>query len=696
MQESSSEAMSVYSLRDWVFSLKTFAAAALALYVCFWLQLPRPYWAVATVYICSQPLAGATRSKAFYRVCGTILGASMSIALVPNLANSPEILSLAISLWIACCLYFSLLDRTPRGYVFMLAGYTAALIGFPSVDAPEGIFDTAIARVEEITLGIVCASIFSGVLFPRPVGPLVAERLQAWLGDADLWGCDALKGRKEDELLRRRRLRLAADAAQLDALSIHLAFDTSVQRYAARAMRMLRLRLLMLLPILSSLGERMSALSGQPLPPGLQPLIDEIRAALREGADIGPEIPDRLDAFIAAHDRHLDARSSARDIITSSLLLRLKDLVDIRGDCRLLQGQIESGAAKLREPLSFQTPAGVVEARHRDNAGAAFAALTAIVCIGGLCLFWIATSWPDGGTAAMIAAVICCLFAAQDDPVPLMRSFTRWSAVSVIVTIVYLFGILPRIQNFELLVLALSPAFILFGLLATRQQTAFPSLALSLWTATLLALQDNYSADFAAVANSGIALLIGVWFPTLVFQLARATGAEWSLSRLLNASRAALAAAATHHGRRDRAQFAALMLDRLGLLAPFLASPSTRLPAVDVLAELRVGLNIIELRAARHGLPAQAATLVDATLGALAQHFRAGREASTPALLRQIDEALRAIASAPPSRHRRTALLGMVGIRYTLFSDAPAYDSEPCWRASGGAALSHAGGDIML
>ena len=39
------------SLRDLVFSLKTFAAAMLALYVAFSLDLPRPYWAMLTVYI---------------------------------------------------------------------------------------------------------------------------------------------------------------------------------------------------------------------------------------------------------------------------------------------------------------------------------------------------------------------------------------------------------------------------------------------------------------------------------------------------------------------------------------------------------------------------------------------------------------------------------------------------------------------
>ncbi len=60
--------------RDWVFAIKTFMAAMLALYLAMWIDLPRPYWALGTVYITSQVLAGATRSKALYRVLGTLLG----------------------------------------------------------------------------------------------------------------------------------------------------------------------------------------------------------------------------------------------------------------------------------------------------------------------------------------------------------------------------------------------------------------------------------------------------------------------------------------------------------------------------------------------------------------------------------------------------------------------------------------------
>jgi uncharacterized membrane protein YccC len=77
--------MTLPSLRDWIFSAKTFAAAMLALWVALRLGLDRPYWAMATAYIVAQPLTGAMRSKAVYRFCGTLLGAVATIALIPNL-----------------------------------------------------------------------------------------------------------------------------------------------------------------------------------------------------------------------------------------------------------------------------------------------------------------------------------------------------------------------------------------------------------------------------------------------------------------------------------------------------------------------------------------------------------------------------------------------------------------------------------
>ena len=50
------------------FSLMTFAAAMLALYVAMSIDLQQPYWSMMTVFIVSQPLAAAVRSKALQRL----------------------------------------------------------------------------------------------------------------------------------------------------------------------------------------------------------------------------------------------------------------------------------------------------------------------------------------------------------------------------------------------------------------------------------------------------------------------------------------------------------------------------------------------------------------------------------------------------------------------------------------------------
>ena len=184
--------MKLPSKTEVLFSVKSFAAAMLALYIAMRIGLPRPFWALMTAYIVAAPFAGPTRSKAVYRFGGTFLGAFATVLIVPAFANSPELLSLALALWVGGCLYVSLLDRTPRSYVLMLAGYTAGLIAFPAVDNPGTIFDIAVARVEEILLGITCATVVHSLVLPQSFGPVMLGRLDNALRDARNWIADAL------------------------------------------------------------------------------------------------------------------------------------------------------------------------------------------------------------------------------------------------------------------------------------------------------------------------------------------------------------------------------------------------------------------------------------------------------------------------------------------------------------------------
>ncbi|MET0219591.1 MAG: FUSC family protein [Tardiphaga sp.] len=663
---------------DIIFSAKTFIAGMSALLIGFAMDLPRPYWALATVYIASQPYAGATRSKALFRVIGTVVGATASVVLVPNLVNSPELLSLAISLWVAVCLFVSLLDRTPRSYMFMLAGYTCALIAFPSVADPSAIFDTAVARSEEIIVGILCATIASTIILPRSVGPAVATRVDRWLSGARSLSQEVLAGRSAEPLVRDHRLTLAAEAVEIDNLADHLAYDRDAGREMRRWMRALRLRMLTFLPLLSSIGDRLDALGGQARSshPQLMALVEDLSQWIA-GDDNEREPAERLRKMIAAQQPKLHASSSWDEIMIASLLMRMRDLVDISADCRVLNQAIAAGGRPPGAKLAFQTDGGVAPVRDTDKGMALWSAAGAFVTILLCCVFWISTGWADGATAPTMAAVGCSFFANQDDPAVGLRGFAKWTLVALIIIGIYLFGILPAISNPEMLVMVLAPSYLVFGYLIARPATFFIGMLLAANTSSLMALQQTYNADFGSFANSSIAFFVGTELSVISIQLIRSVGSEWSVRRLMRRGWITIAQAAEQRGNRDRAAFAGLMLNRIGLLAPrLLTLKNSELSKVDNLRELRVGLNIVDLRRARHNLSQPTLTAMDAMLDELAVSFRKYQGDAMPeALLAKVDHAL-SQAMGEQGAARADALIGLVGIRRGLFPDAPAYQPE--------------------
>ncbi|MDH2384872.1 FUSC family protein [Bradyrhizobium sp. CER78] len=665
---------------DLVFALKTFAASMLALVIALAIDLPRPYWAMATVYITSQPLAGATSSKALFRVIGTLVGASMTVALVPNLINAPELLCLAIALWVGLCLYLALLDGTPRSYIFMLGGYTVALIGFPSVADPGSIFDVALARVEEISLGIICASLVSTVVFPRSVAPAVGGRIRSWLADARRLSRDVLLDRGTSEARRAQRLHLATDIVEIDTLATHLAYDRLADAGTVRGLGEVRLRMLMLLPIVTSIEDRLAALGEAALQrqPELRRLIGDLAAWIVD-EDRPRQSGEMIRAAIAERQPALDGLVPRERIITISLLLRLRELVDISADCRAIGDAIAAGQDISTVPLAFHPEAGAAPVRHRDHGMALWSAAGAAAAILICCGLWIGTGWADGASAPMMAAVACSFFAAQDEPARSIRAFGLFSLVAIVVVAIYQFALVPGISHIEVLIAALAPTFLLYGFLIARPKTAPIGMALAANTATLLALQSTYNADFASFANTSVAFFLGVVIAEIVTRVARGVGAEWIAKRLMMSSWQTLAIAAERRGRGDRAQFAGLMLHRLGLLVQRIAfiSESDRRDA-DSLVQLRIGLNIIDLRRARYGLAASTVRAIDDMLDDLAAAFRAHADQAMPAeLLSRIDATVTAVVKDPNERARDDALLGLVGIRRGLFPDAPAYRSQP-------------------
>ncbi|WP_376961723.1 FUSC family protein [Azospirillum sp. A26] len=667
------------SLNELVFSLKSFAASMLALYIAFGMGLPRPFWAMLTAYVVSSPLSGTVRSKAVYRVAGTVVGCIAAIVLTVELVNAPELLSLAVGLWVGGCLFISLLDRTPRSYAFMLAGYTAGLIVFPGVANPEAIFDTGLARVEEIILGIVCATVIHSVILPRGMGPVLLGKLDASLRDAERWTLDALEQVATDARLRDRH-KMATDLTELRVMTTHLPYDTSDLRWMTRPMRALQDRMVYLLPVLTAVHDRLGALRRPDgaMPTDLAPVVAAVRDWIGAGAAADPadaaRLIDRLDRLEAADSSQ--ATDGWEAATRFSFIRRLRSLVEIHRDCRDLRAHLATGDQALPDyldPLARKRSRGVF---HLDYGMAAWSGAAALLGITSVCAFWILTGWSSGSAAAMMVAVFTCFFASFDDPVPGIRLFLVYTMASLPLSAFYLLVVLPSFDSFPMLVLCLAPTLVTLGIFVARPATMGKAMALIFGVGGSLSLLDTGNGDFASFLNSSIGQIVGIVGAMLVTRMCRSVGAAWSARRLLHIGWREIADMARTRWVPANDGFESRMLDRVGLLSARLAQAggSVDVDAIDAVRDLRVGLNIVELQRARPVLGRAGGAALDRLLRGIAVHFRAlsaKRPDPAPAdLLGSMDELLSAIGTAPPCPERDRAVVALASLRRSLFPGA--------------------------
>jgi uncharacterized membrane protein YccC len=658
-----------------VFALRTFAVAMLALSIALWLDMPRPYWAMASVYITSNPLTGATRSKAVYRMLGTLIGAAATIALVPNLVDAPELLSLAIALWVGVCLYFSLIDGTPRAYVFMLSGYTVALLGFPILSAPELTFDIVSSRVQEIMLGIFCASVASTLVMPQSVASAIAAKADAWLADARRLGIDVLSG--SDRERDGQRMRLAAASAEIDQLSAHLDYEAATSANMARGLQRLRQHMLALLPLLGSIEDRRIALdSHDEASVRVAKISARIAPRIARWLEAGGRDGAEADALRAALDELRpvpDADAGWIDITVAGLVTRLRDLVDVMQDCQLLRDAIADGRNPGQLKLAYNSDTLTVAVPHRDHALALWAAVATALSVLSCCAFWIATGWADGASAALFAALAGSFLAGLDDPRPAFRTFGVVILVVIAISGIYTFGVLPRVTTIEMLIAALAPAFLLFGWMAARPATARAGSWLAIFISVQLALQSSYEGSFPSFANASIALFVGVALTAVTCGIVRLAGTGWIASRLLRSNWKTLAAVAERKSPGDRVAIASLMQHRLALLAARITVvPAEARRDAANLRQLRTALSIIHLRQARLSRRAMAA--IDGLLARLADAFRAHTAGPLPDdLVGGLDGTIASTLREGASEDRNEALIGLAGIRAGLFPQAAPY-----------------------
>lgn len=676
---------------DVVFSLKTFAAAMLALWIALIADLPNPYWSIAAVYIVAHPLSGATTSKGFYRLIGTIIGGAVTVLFVPHLINSPEILTLAIGLWMGMCLVISLLDGTPRSYLFMLAGYTVAIASFAVVSAPETTFDYALGRVEEIAVGIICAALVNRVVFPRHSGPVLVGRIDNWLRDGSRLAVMTLRGQGASAECLRDRNRLAADTLELRSLTTHIAYDTSSYRNVSALLHVLQQRMVALLPIVSSLHDVLVVMpvdGAAPRHAAVEKLLDETCNWLESGENLTDMRRACLLRLIDEIETAGKDATSWNELLPFNLTARIRDLVQVLSDCITLRQDIVSGAPR-GHALRWRRYDAHTRSRpaHRDYGMALLSGFSALLATCVATAFWIATSWSQGSAAAMMAGIFCCIFATMDDPVPVMRKFNWLLLIVIAAAFVFEFALMPLVDGFLPLALVLGLFLVPAGLLLAIPSQFLLGLVLCVNLPNMLMLQSHATYDLISFANVNLATVLGIGIAAVVTSIVRSVGAAWTVRRLIRAGWRDIAAA-TERGasryRRQRMNHLLLrMIDRIGMMTPRLGLvPASDIVEVDLLRDLRNGMNIIDLQQYRAKLAPASREAVDAVLDNLGGHYRALsahklRDETDERLLNAIDRAIETIIESGASAAVRRPRLALVALRFNLFPKAPPFTMPP-------------------
>jgi uncharacterized membrane protein YccC len=620
-----------------LYALRLWAAVCLALFIAFWLELDNPFWAGTSAAIVCQPQLGASLRKGWFRMIGTVVGATTIVVLTACFPQDRIAFLALLAFWCGLCAFAATMLRNFASYSAALAGYTAAIIAADNLGASGGassdVFLLAVTRASEICIGIACAGI---VLAGTDLGGAQRRLAESF---ADLAaGITGRFGRM-----------LAVAETQLP--------DTKTER------REFVRRVIALDPVIDqALGESSHVLYHSPTLQaamyGLFGALDGWRgvathlgrlpeAARRQGASIiAQSLPSGLRSVLEAGSPPL--------WIGDPLALRqvceqaVRALIALPADTPSLRLLADEAAKMLTGILHvLDGLALLVDAPHYPSPGARgfrlgepdwlpalINAARTSLAIGAIELFWVATAWPNGASAIVFVAVVVLLQSPKGD---LAYGGSLALALGIVGAVVFAaaikFAMLPALQTFPSFCAALGLFFLPagFAMAASRQPIVAGVLtAMTFNFNPLLAPTNEMNYDTAQYYNSALAIVVGCGVAPLAFLLLPPLSPALRVRRLLALASRDLRQLAIAPVLPTLDYWESRVYSRLTAL-PDQASPLQR---AQLLAALSVGTEIIGLRqmAAHLGTTAE----LDAALHDIAL----GHSTKAIAKLRQFDDRL--------------------------------------------------------
>ncbi|WP_226500606.1 FUSC family protein [Pseudomonas sp. MWU16-30322] len=527
----------------WVYIFKVLLAAFLTLWLAMRLELPQPRTAMITVFIVMQPQSGHVFAKSFYRFLGTLAGSAMMVTLISLFAQNTELFLGSLAIWVGICSAGAARCRNFRAYGFVLAGYTAAMVGLPALAHPDGAFMAAVWRVLEISLGILCSTVVSAAILPQTASAAMRNALYQRFGVFALFVTDGLRGRSKAESFEASNVRFIAEAVGLEGLrSVTVFEDPHMRRRNGRLSR--------LNSEFMGITTRFNA---------LHQLLERLRVNDEEHvvAAIRPGLQDLAEALDGFSGRALTSPDAAR---LATALATYKDGLPAR--VRSLRAAFQETDPSDAEQLDFhtayellyrfvddlhsyaQTHASLADHRHERERwdepftpqtnwwAAAASGIRASFILMVLGSYWVATAWPSGATMTLIAAATVGLSAATPNPKRMAFQMACGTFLGALIGFVEMFFIFPWIDGFPLLCVMLAPVIVFGSFLASRPQYAGVGLGLLIFFSTG-SVPDNLTIyNPYTFINDYIAMVMGMLVCAAAGAIILPPNSRWLWKRL--------------------------------------------------------------------------------------------------------------------------------------------------------------------
>lgn len=597
----------------WIYLFKTLAAAFLALGIAMKLDLPQPRTAMTTVFIVMQPQSGAVLAKSFYRFGGTLVGLVAMLAFIALFSQQPELFLGALALWTGICTAGAARNRNFRSYGFVLAGYTAALIGIPAAQHADGAFLAALTRASEVTLGVLSAGVVSALVLPQHATDQMRSTVRARFSAFVEYVSAALAGRVEREQIELMNARFLTEIVGFEAIRSIAVFEGPDMR--ARSGRLARLNsefmtastrfhaLHQLMNRLRASGATEAVDALEPYFKELAPLLCEPGAPVLSAADAARSA-EKLQAFKAALPRRM---RQARVIFAMNEGF---PLLDFDTAAELLYRFVDDMHAYA---LTYASLAATTHERERSferyepktNAIAtAVAGVRGAIVLAVVGAFWITTAWPSGGTLVLDAVAICALASSSPRPARMAMQMGGGTVLAALVGFIVVFDVYPHIDGFPLLCAALTPALALGIFMTTRPKLAGYGVGYCIFFCFLAGPDNLMTYDPAAFMNDALALVLSMAVSALAFAVLLPPSTPWLRNRLLADLRRQVVLACGAPLARARARFESRARDLAFQAHSADEEPAARRNSLAwLIAVLEIGHAMIDLRRELAELP---------------------------------------------------------------------------------------------